>query len=75
VRDGRIDYPTAVKHHLFRPLGTGDGEVAGVVQALRTVDYRGWYGLEADTRVESVEDDPLDDVRASLHYLRSLLPA
>ncbi len=75
VREGTLNYAVAVGQGLFRPLGAGDGDVATVVEAVDRTGYRGWYGLETETRLESVHDDPLGTVRASLEYLRSLLPA
>ena len=74
VRERRMDYATAVTGGLFKPLGRGDGKVAEVVEALRASGYSGWYGLEAERRLQSVEDDPLDDVKTSLDLLRGLLP-
>jgi inosose dehydratase len=74
VRDGSIDYSDAVSRGLFKPLGSGDAEVPRVVEELRHAGYRGWYGLQSDIRLDSVEDDPLAGVRESLAYLRALLP-
>ena len=74
VRDGALDYTAAVARGLYRPVGQGDAGVATVVEALQRANYRGWYGLEADERLEKVENDPLESVRASLSFLRSLLP-
>lgn len=75
VRDGSIDYSDAVSRGLFKPLGSGDAEVARVVEELQRAGYRGWYGLQSDIRLDSVEDDPRAGVRESLAYLRALLPA
>jgi inosose dehydratase len=75
VRDGRLSYGEAVGKGLFRPAGSGDGGVATIVEALGRAGYRGWYGLEAEARLKSVDDDPLEAVRASVDYLRALLPA
>jgi inosose dehydratase len=74
VREGAVDYATAVSGGMLKTLGTGDANVAAVVDALHTAGYRGWYGLEAETRLSSVDDDPVGEVRASLDYLRSVLP-
>jgi inosose dehydratase len=75
VGDRSLDYATAVSRGLFKPLGHGDGKVAGVVDALQSAGYRGWYGLEAERRLGSVEDDPMEDVGTSLEFLRSRLPS
>jgi inosose dehydratase len=74
VREGALKYATAVSGGMFKTLGTGDADVGAVVDALHKAGYRGWYGLEAETRLSSVDDDPADQVRASLDYLRSVLP-
>jgi sugar phosphate isomerase/epimerase len=60
---------------LFRPLGQGDVDVAGVAAALEAADYRGWYVLEQDTMLDGPPQDegPVRAVRESLYYLRGLL--
>jgi inosose dehydratase len=73
VRDGRLDYASAVSRGLFKPLGSGDADASRVVEELRGGGYKGWYGLQSDTRLESVDDDPLAGVRQSVAYLRALL--
>lgn len=73
VRDGDLDYAAAVSDGLYKPLGSGDAEASKAVEELRRGGYRGWYGLQSDIRLESVDDDPLAGVRESLAYLRSLL--
>lgn len=75
VRDGATDYAAAVGRGLYRPVGEGDADVATVIEALGRAGYHGWYGLEADTQLADVNDDPLESVRRSLARLRSLLPA
>ncbi len=70
VRDGELGYQEAVRQGLYRPLGTGDVDIAGVVAALP--DYTGWYVLEQDTILGDATADPLIDVRRSLDYLLSL---
>lgn len=75
VRGGRTDYATAVGRGLFKPVGAGDAGVAEVVEAVRRSGYRGWYGLESDVRLHTVEDDPITNVRTSLENLRAMLPA
>ena len=73
VRDGRLDYASAVSRGLFKPLGSGDAGASRVVEELLGSGYKGWYGLQSDVRLESVNDDPLAGVRESVAYLRSLL--
>ena len=75
VREDGLEYAGAVSAGLFKPLGTGDADVAGAIDALGRAGYAGWYGLETDRRLGSVEDDPVAEVKASLERLRTLLPA
>jgi inosose dehydratase len=42
-------YAEAVAKGLYRPLGQGDVDIAGLIAALRRADYEGWYVLEQDT--------------------------
>ncbi|MGH3399809.1 MAG: sugar phosphate isomerase/epimerase family protein, partial [Streptosporangiaceae bacterium] len=74
VRDGAVSYTEAVAAGLYRPLGQGDVDVAGLVGALREAGYDGWFVLEQDTvlTAEPAGAGPADDVRVSLAYLRGL---
>jgi inosose dehydratase len=74
VRDGQVSYTEAVAAGLYRPLGQGDVDVAGLVGALRGAGYDGWFVLEQDTVLagEPAGAGPAGDVEASLAYLRSL---
>ena len=74
VRGGQVSYTEAVAAGLYRPLGQGDVDVAGLVGALRGAGYQGWFVLEQDTvlTAEPAGPGPAGDVRASLAYLRSL---
>ncbi|HLJ98691.1 MAG TPA: TIM barrel protein, partial [Streptosporangiaceae bacterium] len=49
VTAGDIGYSDGVANGLYRPLGRGDVDVAGVVGALAKNGYDGWYVLEQDT--------------------------
>jgi inosose dehydratase len=75
VASGEITYAEGVADGLYRPLGQGDVDVAGVVGSMEAADYRGWYVLEQDTMLEGPPQDqgPARAVRESLHYLRGLL--
>jgi inosose dehydratase len=77
VRSGRLSYTEAVRDGMYRPLGTGDVDVAAIVSALGTYGYDGWYVLEQDTILtgEPRGDGPMSDVRASADYVRSVLRA
>ena len=73
VREYGLDYSEAISQNLFKPLGTGDADVDRVVDTLRRTGYRGWYGLDQDTRLPSSEDRPLGAISRSLQHLRTLL--
>jgi inosose dehydratase len=78
VASGEITYTEGVAGGLYRPLGQGDVDVAGVVAALDAAGYRGWYVLEQDTILDGPPDGegdkgPARAVRESLYYLRGLL--
>jgi inosose dehydratase len=74
VRGGQVSYTQAVAAGLYRPLGQGDVDVAGLVGALRGAGYQGWFVLEQDTvlTAEPAGPGPAGDVQASLAYLRGL---
>jgi inosose dehydratase len=75
VASGEITYAEGVAGGLYRPLGQGDVDVAGVVGSMEAAGYRGWYVLEQDTVLDGPPQDqgPARAVRESLHYLRGLL--
>jgi inosose dehydratase len=75
VASGEISYTEGVAGGLYRPLGQGDVDVAGVVAALERADYDGWYVLEQDVILDGPPKDegPARGVRESLYYLRGLL--
>jgi inosose dehydratase len=75
VRDGGMGYEAAVRQGLYRPLGRGDVDIAGIVATLTGAGYDGWYVLEQDTLLDTeppAGSGPIDDVRASLVYLETL---
>jgi inosose dehydratase len=75
VQSGELTYTDAVKVGMYKPLGRGDVDIAGVVRHLEAHGYDGWYVLEQDTILdeEPREEGPLADVRASAEYIRSVL--
>jgi inosose dehydratase len=75
VRAGRLTYTEAVREGMYRPLGTGDVDVAAIVEHLRGNGYDGWYTLEQDTILTEppAGEGPVADVRTSVDYLRGLL--
>ncbi len=75
VRAGKATYTDAVRDGMYRPLGEGDVDLAGIVAALTAVGYDGWYVMEQDTVLDAEPAPgagPLADVTASLAHLRSL---
>jgi len=75
VRSGRLTYSEAVRHGMYRPLGTGDVDVPAIVGHLRAHGYDGWYTLEQDTILtgDPQGDGPVADVWTSAECLRTLL--
>jgi inosose dehydratase len=74
VRDGRVSYTEAVGNGLYRPLGQGDLDMAGVIRTLEDAGYEGWYVMEQDAILTAEPPDPPEggpyaDVRACLDYL------
>ena len=74
VAGHEISYADGVSGGLYRPLGQGDVDVAGVIRALEAAGYQGWYVLEQDTILAGPPRDegPVRAVRESLDYLRGL---
>jgi inosose dehydratase len=75
VRSGEVSYTDAVAAGMYRPLGRGDVDVAGIVASLSDAGYEGWYVLEQDTVLTGAPPEgegPLADVRASVAYLREV---
>lgn len=75
VRAGRLTYTEAVVRGMYRPLGTGDVDIAAIVNSLRGNGYEGWYTLEQDTILteEPRGEGPGRDVRVSADFVRGLL--
>ena len=75
VQDGRSSYTDAVRQGMYRPLGSGDVDVAAIVDYLSRHHYDGWYTLEQDTiLIEAPRGEgPIADARVSVGYLRGLL--
>jgi inosose dehydratase len=71
VADGSLTFADAVREGMFVPLGTGNVDVAGIVETLEGAGYRGWYVLEQDVMLpgEPDGDGPVVDVRQCLDYL------
>jgi inosose dehydratase len=77
VRNGDLTYTAAVRGAMYRPLGQGDVDVAGLVSALEGSGYGGWYVMEQDTVLDAepaAGAGPLAAVQASLAHLKGLQP-
>ncbi|MGN9840801.1 TIM barrel protein [Nonomuraea sp. H19] len=73
VGSGRLTYTQAVREGVYRPLGQGDVDVAGIVTELGRSGYDGWYVMEQDVILTGPGDRPIENVRQSLAYLDGLL--
>jgi inosose dehydratase len=75
VQSGSLTYSEAVRQGMYRPLGTGDVDVAAIVGALRANGYDGWYTLEQVTVLtgDPEGEGPVADVRTSIECLRKVL--
>ena len=75
VRAGEITFRQAVKTGVFRPLGAGDVDISGVISALETAGYQGWYVLEQDKILGGappLHQGPIEDAATSTRYLLDL---
>ncbi len=75
VRSGELSYREAVGRGLYRPLGSGDIDVAALIRYLEAGGYAGWYVLEQDValRVEPpAGNGPFADVKRSVDFIKSL---
>lgn len=72
VRAGELTYTEAVRRGVYRPLGAGDIDIAGIMTALEAAGYDGWYVLEQDVILAAeppTGTGPLEDVRRSVDFL------
>ncbi|MDE0132812.1 MAG: TIM barrel protein [bacterium] len=75
VRAGEVTFRQAVRGGMFRPLGSGDVDVEGVISALEAAGYQGWYVLEQDKILDGApppRQGPVEDAATSVRYLREL---
>lgn len=75
VRAGELTFREGVKRGLFRPLGEGFADIAGLVEYLESGGYQGWYVLEQDVALDGDPPPgkgPIDAARASMDYLSGL---
>lgn len=72
-----VSLMAATQAGLFTPLGQGDVDIAGVIQALEAGGYRGWYIIEQDTALTdglpAEGEGPGNEVRTSLQYLTDVV--
>jgi inosose dehydratase len=75
VQAGELTYTEAVGQGMYKVLGQGDVDIAGVIRELERSGYDGWYVLEQDTilHAEPTGAGPVTDVQASADYVRSVL--
>ncbi|MEE8600861.1 TIM barrel protein [Euzebya tangerina] len=75
VRSGERNFRAAVIDGLFTALGEGDVDLRGLIQALESRGFNGWYVLEQDVALAEEPPPaagPIIDARTSLDYLHSL---
>ncbi len=74
VQGGELTYTEAVRRGMYTPLGAGDVDIAGIVTALRSNGFDGWFVMEQDTILDDEPTDggPLRDVAASVTYMQNV---
>jgi inosose dehydratase len=75
VRDGDLTYHAAVVVGMYRPLGEGDVDVAGILAALDDAGFDGWLVLEQDKVLDAAPTPgrgPVDEAGASYRYLQAV---
>ncbi|MCW4352408.1 TIM barrel protein [Hoyosella sp. YIM 151337] len=77
VHAGEISFTDGVRKGMFRPLGAGDIDIAGVITTLENHGFNGWYVLEQDMILDREPEDagPLADARASVEFLHGVFAA
>jgi inosose dehydratase len=76
VAKGVVGFEDAVRRGVFRALGDGDVESERVIGLLEGSGYEGWYVLEQDIMLDDEPEEgkgPIEDVRKSLNFVRSVL--
>jgi inosose dehydratase len=74
VQAGTLTYTEAVRRGMYTPLGAGDVDIAGIVTALRSNGFDGWFVMEQDAILDGEPSDegPLRDVRASVTFMQDI---
>jgi inosose dehydratase len=70
VRTGELSYSDGVTEGLYVPVGKGDVDIATVVECLESAGFNGWYVLEQDVRLTSLDADPSKDAALSAETIR-----
>lgn len=74
LTSGEKSIMESVQGGLFTPLGQGDVDISGVIEALESRGYEGLYIIEQDTALTSglpgEGDGPIREVVTSLDYLK-----
>jgi inosose dehydratase len=68
VRRDKVDFDTAIRRRIFTELGRGRLDVAGLLGALRDINYSGWLMVEQDSTWLA----PAESARVSREFLRGL---
>lgn len=76
LNDGELTLMEAVQSGIFPTVGEGDLDMDAVISTLEQSGYDGWYVLEQDIAITGAEpapgQGPIEDVQASVDYLREL---
>ena len=75
VRSGEVGFRQAVINGMFKPLGTGDVDIAGVIRQLEASGYDGWYVLEQDASLSADPPPgggPVTEAAESVRFLEDL---
>ena len=77
VQAGELTYTEAVGKGMYTPLGVGDVDITGIVTALRSNGFDGWFVMEQDTIIggEPLGEGPVVDVRTSVAFMNSVCRA
>jgi inosose dehydratase len=75
VHEEGLDFYTAVKQGIFPPIGTGDVDIAGIINDLRAASYDGWIVVEQDMlgTHDAAGHTPFEAVGISRRYLKEQL--
>jgi inosose dehydratase len=74
VQAGDLTYTEAVRDGIYRPLGAGDIDIPGIIGALTTAGYTGWYVMEQDTILGAEPEPgagPMADVLHSVAFMET----